>query len=626
MNLEHNINNTTSTTTTLDFVELQDDNLTMHINADSRYKLLLTKDIDRLKPSEQIQKIAATIANGCTVYTIDVMNYDETIKKCAKEVYGVRNERIIDAYNEKRAKKQKLIQDTKDKPGAWLARQVAADGDLDPISVLVQEVMRLVRFRTLEDSGEMRYYDDKGTYVHGGGAGGENKAKTLIEELGGDKVSGHVESNIIRHIRLRTLTPRSEFNKRYYLLNCRNCVVDLRTGDDDDDDDDDDERLPHDADKYLFTQQVPWEYVKPEDFKTPRKVLHLLYNLMHPADVVKLLEHIGHCLITDSSLFQKALMLAGPPDMGKSKIIGLIEGLLGKENVSNMTLHQLVEDKHARAELFGKLANVFADLESEKLRNISFFKTIVSGDNINARRLYENTFTFQPYSKLIYSANQPPLPSDSLADEDDAYFRRWDIIGVYRRNKCFFNQRTKYNLVKDRCPFCAKTDGKIEKDTTVLQKILEDKEEMEGLLFLAIKAAMRLLRNGGFTHRPQIEDIREEYLRKAEPVKAWVDARCVVSSEYQEGADKERLHADFVEYCIRKKLIPTNVDHLGRKLKHLYGSGTIGNAYLGPKKGPRKHYWTGIMLRKDLRESGQLGLDEPDELGEFGGGGGGGEN
>jgi putative DNA primase/helicase len=491
-------------------------------------------------------------------------------------------------------------------PGAWLKRQIEADKDVeeDIIGTIRREVMRLARFRTLEDSGEMRYYHE-GTFIHGGGDRGENKIKQLIEHLGGDMVSSHVESNIIRHVRNRTLTPRSEFNKEYYLLNCKNCVIDLRTG----------LTYPHDADKYLFTQQIPWDYKPNEDFKTPKKTLHLMYNLMHPADVVKLLEHIGHCLITNSSLFQKAVMLAGPPDQGKSKIMGLIQALLGKQNVSNMTLHQLVEDKHARAELFGKLANVFADLESERLRNISFFKTIVSGDIINARHLYENTFNFPPYAKLIYSANQPPLPSDDLADEDDAYFRRWDVIGVNRRKTCFFNQRTKYSLlVKDRCPLCAKTNGRIEKDATVLERILEDKEEMEGLLYLAIKSAMRLLDKGGFTHRPDIETIREEYLRKAEPVKAWVDARCVISRDYTEGVDRERLFADFEEHCYSNKLIPTNVVHLGRKLRKLYGEGIIGDKYVGPKKGPRKHHWTGIMLREDLREAGQLGLDEREKL------------
>jgi len=122
---------------------------------------------------------------------------------------------------------------------------------------------------------------------------------------------------------------------------------------------------------------------------------------------------------------------------------------------------------------------------------------------------------------------------------------------------------------------------------------------------------MRLLKNGSFTHRPYIETVREEYLRKAEPVKAWVDARCDISLEqYQEGVDKLRLHTDFVEYCNRKKLPAVDVAHLGRKLKELY---SVAGVKVGPKDN-QKRVWKGIMLRKDLRATGELGLDEPDEL------------
>ena len=61
------------------------------------------------------------------------------------------------------------------------------------------------------------------------------------------------------------------------------------------------------------------------------------------------------------------------------------------------------------------------------------FKVIAAGDQIDAEHKFRNSYTFPQYAKLIYSANQPPLPSDDLADEDDAFYKRWFVIGVHLR-------------------------------------------------------------------------------------------------------------------------------------------------------------------------------------------------
>lgn len=515
-------------------------------------------------------------------------------------------EEVIISNETSQSQKSVLIELDDSTPGVWLQRQMDADNKLDTIGTLRDEILRREKFMTITDTQEIRWYHE-GAYL----SGGEHRIHELAVQLGGSHASTHVVHEILRNIRYdrRRRKDRSDFDKYYYLVNCRNCVVDLRTG----------ECFPHDPDRFLFTYMIPWSYNKggrpnsDEEFEAIRKVLHFLYNIMHPSDVVVVLEHIGHCLITDSSLFQKALMLAGPPNQGKSKLVGLIQALLGKQNVSNKTLQQLAEDKFSRAPLYGKLANVFADLESKKLSNISMFKVIVSGDVIDARFLFQDSFTFPPYAKLIYSANQPPLLSEDLEDEDDAFYRRWDVVGINLRKTCFFNERTKYSLVKnDRCRFCAETNRRIEKDPKLLEKLVEDEEAMSGLLSLAIQSAMRLLRNNGFTHRPDIETVREQYLRKAEPVKAWADACCVFDIfRFSEGVDKQRMHSNFVAYCHKHGGLPTvDIAHLARKLKSLY---SIGDRHVGPR-GDRKHVWTGIMLRKDLREKGQLGLDEADEI------------
>ena len=76
-----------------------------------------------------------------------------------------------------------------------------------------------------------------------------------------------------------------------------------------------------------------------------------------------------------------------------------------------------------RADLFGKLVNMFADLDSRALKSSSYFKAIVSGDAMDAERKHRDPFYFRPFARLVYSANEIPQSND----KSFAYYRRWCI-------------------------------------------------------------------------------------------------------------------------------------------------------------------------------------------------------
>ena len=59
-------------------------------------------------------------------------------------------------------------------------------------------------------------------------------------------------------------------------------------------------------------------------------------------------------------------MFLGSGENGKSVCLGYIESLIGKNNVSNISLQDLSENKFMRANLDGKSANIFPDLEQKR--------------------------------------------------------------------------------------------------------------------------------------------------------------------------------------------------------------------------------------------------------------------
>ena len=76
------------------------------------------------------------------------------------------------------------------------------------------------------------------------------------------------------------------------------------------------------------------------------------------------------------------------------------------------------------ADLYGKLANISADIAGVALRQVDLFKRLVGEDRIAAERKYTPAFDFWSYARLLFSGQEiPPTP-----DASHAYSRRWQIL------------------------------------------------------------------------------------------------------------------------------------------------------------------------------------------------------
>jgi putative DNA primase/helicase len=69
-------------------------------------------------------------------------------------------------------------------------------------------------------------------------------------------------------------------------------------------------------------------------------------------------------------------------------------------------LHRILENSFAVAELYGKLANIDADLSTDALRNTGTLKKLTGGDLIPAEHKFQRPFKLVNYTKLIFSANE----------------------------------------------------------------------------------------------------------------------------------------------------------------------------------------------------------------------------
>ncbi len=87
---------------------------------------------------------------------------------------------------------------------------------------------------------------------------------------------------------------------------------------------------------------------------------------------------------------QSAFILVGDGGNGKSPLLSLLTEFLGPENVSSISLQDLVNHKFTAAELFEERANIYDDLSSDALKRTGQFKMATGGDMLKGEKKFKN--------------------------------------------------------------------------------------------------------------------------------------------------------------------------------------------------------------------------------------------
>ena len=245
--------------------------------------------------------------------------------------------------------------------------------------------------------------------------------------------------------------------------------------------------------EYVITNKIPWNY-------DPDAYNELADNTLNKlacgdATIRALLEEcIGYCFYR-SNTFNKAFILTGDKSNGKSTFLKVLTVLLGEQNVASLDLKNL-GDRFSKASLFGKLANIGDDISDEFVPDASLFKKITDGGRIQVEKKGQDPFEFNPYAKLIFSANDIPR----IRDKTGAVLRRLVIIPFNAR---FSESDADYN-------------PNIKSDLTQGTAI-------EYLILLGCKGLKRLLAMQKFTISQKVEEERQAYNIENNPILAFIE-------------------------------------------------------------------------------------------------------
>ena len=197
-------------------------------------------------------------------------------------------------------------------------------------------------------------------------------------------------------------------------------------------------------------------------------------------------EYVGYCLHRDS-LYERALLMVGEGANGKSTFLNTIEAMLGDDNTTSVSPFDF-GNKPALARMHGSMANISVELEGGALRgqNLSNFKNLTGHDSIQAKRLYENPFSFKYDGGMLFATNE--VPDVPVSDDDTAFWRRWLIV--------HFDNHFPENSSK--------------RDPTLGDRLTEP-ENLSAVLNWAIEGWGRLMENNQFSNAPGSRTTRQQW-------------------------------------------------------------------------------------------------------------------
>ena len=212
---------------------------------------------------------------------------------------------------------------------------------------------------------------------------------------------------------------KADFDNKPYLLNVRNGVIDLRTGE-----------FRNADSKDHITLQIPVIY-------NPNATCPLFDSFIKQILPDKetrnaVLRYLGYCL-TGETREQKALFMVGSGGNGKSTLLETILKLFGSYSAS-LNMNAFIEPKFKnksiptpdRAKIIGKRFVVIDEIKQGDILDAGEFKLLTGVNTIPFRRLHKDSDEFtNPSHKFIFSGNYLPELKD---DRDGGLLRRLMVV------------------------------------------------------------------------------------------------------------------------------------------------------------------------------------------------------
>lgn len=296
--------------------------------------------------------------------------------------------------------------------------------------------------------------------------------------------------------------------------------------------------------EYIITNVIPWDWNPAAYFELTDKVLNNIS--CHDEAVRHLLEEmIGSCFYRSNALAGgKAFILTGTGSNGKSTFYDMVKCLLGVKNRSNLDMKKL-NDRFSTVMLFGKLANIGDDTSDEFIADSADFKKIVTGQSIDAEQKGQPKFNFEPFCKLLFSANS--IPRIGKGRDSYAILRRLAIV-----------------------PFNAKFTSDSPDFMPFIGDDLKCQDSMEYLIQIGLEGLKRVLETRQYSTNEAMQQELLEYEETNNPVIGFF--REAENDEIKiEDEVTSTVYRKYNEWCLSNSLQPLSNGEFSKQVKKHFG-------------------------------------------------------
>jgi len=415
------------------------------------------------------------------------------------------------------------------------------------------------------------YDDDAGIYEPRGRAFVEK----YLERAAGDFVSNQVVNEVAGKIARMTTERGAQFEREPERIVVANGVLDLHTGD----------LNPFTPTEYHRTKlDVAWN----PDAGDPTAIDDFLHDIVEDSDVPTLYRLIAHTVYKEY-VGEKAAILIGSGQNGKSMFLDLIEEFLGGHNVTHRELQDFDDDGFAANNLEGKLANLATEIGEQTLNETTTFKKLTGRDTMDAPVKFEKPVTFENYATLMFATNEMPV----FGQDNHAIWRRWVYVDFPHE-------------------FSDKPDTKDPIPKQVLKRRLTQDSELQALLVRCQREIQRWHDDhdeAWFSDAMPPEEVRDKMKKAAEPIFNFATTCLEVGDVDETFVEKSIVRAAYRAYADEEDLPTIPENEFGKRLVDLR------DFQIEPTQrridGSRCRVYEGIELSARGRQV--LGLDRPDE-------------
>jgi putative DNA primase/helicase len=213
----------------------------------------------------------------------------------------------------------------------------------------------------------------------------------------------------------------SNLNKDHFLLGVKNGVVDLRIG-----------SLVNPDPKMLITKQCNANFIKGTKCHLWIQFLSQIFNSQ---ETIESLQRIVGYTFTGSTTEEIMVICHGYGANGKSvlsNVLQKIAGDYGKTGSSNLLKARKDDDTGPRPDIASLCGARFVsvnEMQSGDYLDEQAVKILASREQINARPLYQNEFTYTPTAVIWLKTNHKPI----IKGEDDGIWRRLILLPFERK-------------------------------------------------------------------------------------------------------------------------------------------------------------------------------------------------